>query len=70
MSIFLAFLDFEEEAGPSIITGEMALLFLLLLYGVENLMSEVFFWSLGWGSGSNSPQKRRYSQLLSLFCNS
>jgi len=43
----LAFLDLEEEAGPSIITGEMDLLFLVLLYGVEDLVDEVFFLSLG-----------------------
>jgi hypothetical protein len=45
----------EEEVGPSAITGEMDLLFVLLLCGVEKLMSKVLLWSLGWGSGSNSP---------------
>ena len=54
-SIFLALLDLEEEAGSSTITGEMALIFLLQLCGVEDLVDEVLFLSLGWGSGSNSP---------------
>jgi hypothetical protein len=37
----------EEEDGSYAITGEMALIFLLLLYGVEDLVDEVFFLSLG-----------------------
>jgi hypothetical protein len=56
-SIFLDFLDLEEEVGSSTITGEMTLLFLLLLCGVEDLVDEFFFLSLGWGFGSNLMQE-------------